>query len=184
MSEDRDAGPVRRLVRHTVPGAARVRFRAALLNSPILFRPFCAIDPKLRDRRVTPQTDLVIEGFPRSANTYARVAFEHANGRGWRVSSHLHSPQSIVTAVRIGLPTILLIRQPDEVLASARHLHSSIRAIDVVTDYVRFYERVLPFVDRVVVADFGEVTEDFGGVLTRCNASFGTSFNPYTPDES
>jgi hypothetical protein len=181
-TEDRDAGPVRRVLRRAIPGELRARGRSALLNSPVTFGAYCALDPKLRHRRVSRRTHLVLDGFPRSANTYARLAFEHVNGTEWRVSSHLHSPQSIITAVRLGLPTILLVRRPHEVLASTAHLHADLGPLKVITDYVRFHESVLPYVDDVLVADFAAVTSDFGAVLERCNARFGTTFLRYTPD--
>ena len=45
--------------------------------------------------------------------------------------------------------------------------------------YLSYYRRVLPLVDRIVLADFTEVISDFGAVIERCNEKFGTSFVRY-----
>lgn len=114
----RRPGPARRLLRSLVSEEAREGARDRVLDTPGLFAVATMVDPRLRPRRVSRSTDLVIEGFPRSANTYALVAFEHANGTAHRVSSHLHTPESVRRAVRLRLPVVLLVRDPAEVLVS------------------------------------------------------------------
>src|SRR5690348_1788018 len=58
-----------------------------------------------------PDTDLVIEGFPGSGNSYFRAWVHFANG--WaHVTSHQHSPAVIRRAIADGRPTIVLARDP------------------------------------------------------------------------
>src|SRR5207249_3563902 len=45
--------------------------------------------------------------------------------------------------------------------------------------WVKFYETVVPVRDRVVTADFVEVTTDFGEVIRSVNRRFGTDFGEF-----
>jgi hypothetical protein len=64
-----------------------------------------------------------------------------------------------------------LVREPDVALR------------DALIAYTRFYRRLLHCRDRMVVADFGEVTTDFGAVTRRINDRFGTAFAEFEPTE-
>ncbi len=166
-----------------VPLGARERFRWRLLRIPGLAEAYIAADPRLRDYRITRRTDLVIDGYPRSGNTYALMAFVVANGPGLQVSSHLHTPRTIERAVGLGVPAIVLIRDPRAVFGSALQYNPEADARRSIADYTAFYRRVLPLADRVVVADFPDVVGDFGAVIERCNLTFGTDFVPYEKTE-
>jgi uncharacterized protein YozE (UPF0346 family) len=45
--------------------------------------------------------------------------------------------------------------------------------------YVSFYEKVAEYRHAFVVGLFDEVTQDYGAVLERVNAKFGTRFSPF-----
>jgi hypothetical protein len=137
------------------------------------------LDPRTRSRRVTRKTDIVIDGMARSANSYAHVAFLLTNGESLNVSHHLHTPRVIERGVRFGIPTVVLIRDPRAVLASVIQYDKDGSAEQFLDAYLSYYRPVEPLLDRVVLADFTEVIADFGGVVDRCNATFGTSFARY-----
>ena len=50
--------------------------------------------------------------------------------------------------------------------------------------WTRFYARLLPYRDRMVVGEFGRVTSDLGSLIEEMNARFGTAFTPFvhTPE--
>jgi hypothetical protein len=151
-------------------------------------------------RIVSPGHDLVIEGFPRSANSFAVSAFMFANGwRDPRVATHVHSPAQVLLAARWGIPTIVLIRPPEDAVAGwmayaiqrgtadgramgPRRKAAWIRAQTL--RYARFYEAVERLGDRLVLAHFSEATRDFGAVIARLNERFGCDFEPFahTPE--
>lgn len=122
----------------------------------------------------------MVDGFPRSANTFVTCAFQVANGVDVPLSHHLHSPGQIAWAVDHGVPVLLLVREPDEVVLS-----EGVRAerdwdlTEVLGWYAGFHERLEPFRHGIEVADFREVTTDLGAVIDRVNARFGTSFRRY-----
>ncbi|HUC37230.1 MAG TPA: hypothetical protein VMR97_08915 [Acidimicrobiales bacterium] len=147
------------------------------------------IDGTLRDQlvrkryplMVTSETELVIEGFPRSANTYAFTAFWVSNGRDFPVAKPNHSARNVLVGVRRAVPVILLVRRPLDSVASQLIYRPALTARSVLSAYIRFHERVLPVVDRVVLAPFDSVVEDFGAVVREVNDRFGTSFVAYEP---
>lgn len=128
-----------------------------------------------------PGTAVVIEGFLRSGNTFSVAAFAVANGDDLHVGRHLHGAQHVVRAVRLGLPTVVLIRRPRDAVLSYLVRRPTLTPYDGLVEYLGFYRTAWPVRDGFVVALFDDVVEDFGTVLTRTNKRFGTSFVPYEP---
>jgi hypothetical protein len=170
----------------------RLRARSLIGQYPALYLPFARwkrrrqlqharkwgippekMGPVFRD------TDAIIEGFPRSANTFAATAFELAQTRPVRVARHLHVPSQIIAGARLGIPTIVLVRDPEEAVLSLSLWTPHVTLEDGLRDYIRFYRRILPYRDRFVVATFEEVSTDFGVVIRRLNERFGSTFQEF-----
>lgn len=167
---------------------ARFYVRQAVRHLPRLYlpvsrvrrRPYMLIRgrPMVHTGVVGDGTEVVIEGYPRCGNTFAVVAFQLAQGKTVEAAHHLHAEAQIVGAVRAGLPTVLLIRDPEQaVVSNARSFGYPLRT--ALRDYVVFYRRVLPHHEGFVVADFHDVTTDFGAVIDRVNSRFGTDFESF-----
>jgi hypothetical protein len=124
-------------------------------------------------------TDAVIEGFPRSANTFAATAFELAQPRPVRVARHLHVPSQVIAGAKLGIPTLVLVRDPEEAVLSLSLRTPHITLKEGLKEYVRFYRCILPYRDRFLVARFEEVSTDFGEVIRRLNEQFGTTFEEF-----
>ena len=124
-------------------------------------------------------SDIVIEGFPRSANTFAYAAFVSAQPESIRAAGRVHAPAQIIAAARWGIPAIVLVRHPDDAVPSflIRHPHLGVR--QAMRGWLRFYVPLLGYLDRVVVAPFDRVTTDFGAVIRQVNDRFGTTFAPF-----
>jgi hypothetical protein len=129
-------------------------------------------------------TALVIEGFPRSGNTFSVAAFQIANGRQLHLGRHLHGAPHLLRAKRHGTPAIALVRAPADAVASYLVRRAGLRAEDALVEYLDFYRTAWPARDAFVVGLFDEVTSDFGTVIDRVNERFGSSFARYeaTPD--
>ena len=149
---------------------------------PAAFYGLYRLARKDRARVVTPETQLVIEGFPRSANSFARVAFNRAQKGGVRIATGLHVPAQVIRAARWRIPTLVLIRSPrDAVLSFA--IRDPISVEQALRYYLAFYETVEGYGDSYVLGTFEEVTEDFGRIIRRINERFGTSFSPFHHNE-
>jgi hypothetical protein len=160
--------------------AYRVRY---LINAyPLVYRPLGRIRHRDRDDwSVKRDTELAIEGFGRSGSTFAVDAFELAQSRPVRLAHHTHAAAQVITAAKWKIPTMLIVRQPGQVVPS----HMARRDIGPrppLIAWIRFHERVLPYRDGFVVAPFEEMTTDLGAVIRRVNQRFGTSFGVFDND--
>jgi hypothetical protein len=133
-------------------------------------------------RAVTPDTKLVIEGFPRSGNSFARRAFIMAGNEKERIAHHLHVPAQVVRAARWRIPTLVLIRKPRDAVLSLV-IRDPISVDQALRYYLSFYETAEKYRDAYVLGLFEEVTEDFGRVIQRINDKFGTTFSLFNHDE-
>jgi hypothetical protein len=143
---------------------------------PRLFHTLYASRRWSRIRAVNRTTQLVIEGYPRSANTFAEVAFRQAQRDSVRIAHHLHAPAQIIRAAQWQIPTIVLIREPTDAVLSYVVRHPQISVSHALRAYISFYRTVARFRSAYVVGTFREVTEDYGAVIQRVNAKFGTHF--------
>jgi hypothetical protein len=136
-------------------------------------------------RVIGPDTEAVIDGYTRSASTFAVYAFQVAQPTPVRLAHHLHAPAQLMAAARRGLPTLMVIREPRGALLSQLVREPDVDLLDALYAYRRFHTSLMPYRDAFVVADFREVTADFGAVVRRLNAKFGTSFGVFgnTPEE-
>ncbi len=129
------------------------------------------------DRRaVTRVSEIVIEGAPRSANTFAVEAFRYSQRRPVKMAHHFHAAGQLLLAERWGIPAIVLIRRPEDTVASQLVYAPTARPEDCLREYTSFYSRLFSRRHAFVIARFEEVTSDFGGVIERVNAKFGTGF--------
>jgi hypothetical protein len=158
--------------------AARFAIYSRLARSERLFPMYAAAHPTLRPLRVTAHTQVVIEGFPRSANTYAVVSFELANP-GVVVAHHTHSPVMLRRAVDRGLPVALLVRDPRAAATSLCLRYSGLSVRQALLQYLRFYRAAHALREGLVAVDFSQAVDDMGGVIERVNHRYRTSFVPY-----
>jgi hypothetical protein len=154
---------------------------------PAVFFPLYRLLRTRKDlsRAVTPDKQVVIEGFPRSGNSFARRAFIMAQNETFDVVSiahHLHVPAQVVRAAQWRIPTLVLIRRPRDAVLSLV-IRDPISVDQALRYYISFYETAEKYRDAYVLGLFEEVTEDFGEVIERINDKFGTTFSMFSHDE-
>jgi hypothetical protein len=168
--------------RVTLARRARHRLRARFSESPALYLPFARHKyPGPSPEVIGPATELVIDGYTRCASTFAVYALQLAQPVPVRLAHHLHAPAQLVAAARAGVPALAVIREPEEAILSQLVREPDVALRDALVAYTRFYRRLLPCRDGMVVADFDEVTKDFGAVTRRVNDRFGTTFAEFEP---
>jgi len=146
---------------------------------------YVAIAGRIRhtDEAIRLGTDVVIDGFPRCANTFATIAFQLAQREPVRIAHHLHAPAHLAAAADTKIPGILLIREPIGAVSSEAIREQPIRVGTVLSAYGRFYEHVLPYLDRLTVGEFSVVTTGFGRVIDALNERCGTAFDRFDHGE-
>lgn len=155
------------------------RLQRFLGRYPGVYFPLYKLFGRKKYLAVANDTEIVIEGFPRSANTFAVVAFKHAQERPIKIAHHLHVPAQIFRAAKLDIPTVVLLRDPVSAVASlaVREPHINLEA--ALQDYVDFHRLISPMQDHFVIARFETVISDFGKVILSINQRFGTSFSEF-----
>jgi hypothetical protein len=120
-------------------------------------------------------TQILIDGYTRSASTFAVVAFQLAQPSPVRVARHLHAPAHLIAAANHHLPNITCVRPPEPTVLS-QAIRENVPIPLAIWSYARFYERIYPYRESLLIAKFDEVTNDFGAVIERVNNRFATNF--------
>lgn len=128
---------------------------------------------------VDANTAILIEGFPRSANSFSVAAFDYAQPGHPRIAHHLHAPAHVDEAMRLGVPAIVLIRDPDDAVIELSIARPHVTLRQSLRTYLVFYGSLLGKREGFVVAPFPQVTTDFGAVIREVNLRFGTSFGEF-----
>ncbi len=127
-------------------------------------------------RPLSDRTNLVIEGFPRSANTYTAIAFYMVQVVPPRSVDHTHAVCTVRGAVARGIPVVLLYRHPDDACLSLVIREPQFTLAEAYRYYHHFYQQVLPDAPGCVLAAFPDVTRDMDTVIARVNWRYGTAF--------
>lgn len=135
------------------------------------------------DMAVNRDTQLVIEGFPRTGNTFAVTAFQSAQPGPVNVAHHLHAQAQIIRAAHWRVPCLTLVRTPVDAVLSMRIRLPQFSTAQALRYYASFYETATRYRDSYVLGRFEEVTTNFGRVIERVNAKFGTGFTPFEHTE-
>src|SRR5438874_8416960 len=141
----------------TVPAPAGVPRRVATrllyeLKLAASARPALAMPAaRLRGHGVlvsSPGVEVLIEGYPRSANSFTVAAFARAQGwpgsGGGRIAHHTHAPAHVLEAIRRGIPAIVLLRDPADAVPEFVLVKPDLCLPQALRGYVRFNEPLVP----------------------------------------
>ena len=169
--------PLVRRIRH--------RLRTHATEYPAMYLPFARHKyPGPSPKVIGARTELVIDGYTRCASTFAVYALQLSQPTPIRVAHHLHAPAQLIEAVRMRVPALALIREPRGAILSQLIREPGVAMADALVAYSRFYTCLLPYRHALVIGEFEQVTNDFGGVVRRLNARFGTSFAEWEHTEA
>lgn len=102
-------------------------------------------------------TDLLIDGFPRSGNSYLVSWIGRANPQ-LRIASHMHSIAHVHAAVRRRVPTVVVVRRPEEAIASLAVYAPQSPLERHIARYRRFHRGMRKLADAVLISPFPVTT--------------------------
>jgi hypothetical protein len=134
---------------------------------------------------VDSRTDLVVESYPRCASSFAIAALRLAQEpRSLRVAHHTHASGHVIAGIRLGVPALVLIREPEGAVVSSRIRHPARTYADLLRGFCAFYEPLVPHRGDLVVGTFDEVIGgELGAITRRLNARFGTTYAEFEPTQ-
>lgn len=129
---------------------------------------------------LTRTTDLVVEGFPRSGNSFAEAAILCSQApKLIRIAHHSHSAGQVLLALQRSLPILLLFREPiDAVTSLIERSDGDLTAEIGLDEYVRFYTPLINHQERILFASFDEVTLAFNQVISKLNTMYKLELRP------
>lgn len=127
-------------------------------------------------------TDIVIDGFPRCANTYATYAFDLIQPAKLNIAHHVHKISQFLVAEKYDIPCILLIRNPIDCITSLLIGWPRFNPETLFKAYYILYNG-LKDSNSFVLADFENVLNDYGKVIEQVNSKFGTRFKLYCKND-
>jgi len=158
--------------------------RERLGDDPALLPIVLRATPLGVSRQLTDRTNLVIEGFPRSGNTFAYFAVRHAAAEEPRVlmvSSHVHTPSAVKAATARRIPTVVVIRNPLDAVTSLLIAAPHVPFDRAILEWSHHHREIWPYRDRFLTATFEHVTADMGSVTDRLGSVFGINLPRYQP---
>lgn len=119
----------------------------------------------------SPESDLVIEGYPRSGNTFIHdmISVLTEGGKRLRIAHHTHAVENLELASLYGVPACVLIRRPEDAILSY-HIYSGYPIEECARRYEAFYSSAVDLSGPVVVAGFDRIVGDFGAVVEKLNS--------------
>jgi hypothetical protein len=135
-----------------------------------------------RDCYTTANTDIVIDGFPRCANTYATYAFDLAQTRKVRIAHHIHRQSQFLVARKYNIPGILLIRKPLNCISSLLIRQPKYDPVILFKEYYFLYNS-LKDAGNFVVGDFENVLNNYGNIIRKVNEKFNRNFDGYIKND-
>ncbi len=145
--------------------AAESGARRAIATSPWLYCRIARSKPGRNRHVVGRGSDLLVESFPRSGTTFlvAALAFVAPEVE---VASHVHHPAHVRLALRYGVPSVVLIREPVDTCTSLAIFRGGGEPRELLEAWSDFYEALEPLAGLRFVT-FADLTTDPGGTVAR-----------------
>jgi hypothetical protein len=168
-------------VSSTLLSSSQYVARSLAVAQPRVFR--LVSRSRAGEDRIDQHTQVVIDGFQRSGNTFAYTAFDLAQDGEVTIAHHSHSAGLIRLAAASRIPTIVTLRNPRDVVVSHAQYYPEIAPWAALLSYVAFYQACRRVRSSVVVATFDDIIGDMGSVIRTTNERFGTDFRLFAHTE-
>lgn len=117
-------------------------------------------------------TRLVVEGYPRSGNSFTVDMLAVCGGSRLRreeMAHHTHEIENLLLADACGIPKMILIREPEDAILS--YMIFSGRPVAACAErYARFYRCARNLLSNAIIVHFRDAIADFRTVACRLNA--------------
>lgn len=149
----------------------RIFLKRIILNNMVLYWLWFYLVRKRKGLEATffqRDTDVYIDGYPRSGNTFIIYLINRVLPE-LNVIHHLHAVAPIKIALLLGIPTLIIVRDPMECISSKYLKHFSMRGIkfspeindkllnEFISGYLNYYSFVLKNRKRISLICFSEL---------------------------
>ena len=150
----------------------KTKFYISKIN--FLFYIIFKIFRKNDNRIVTNKTHLVIEGYPRSANTYCYSIFKTLD-TNLNIASHIHLPVNINLGLNKKIPCIAIIRDPIDCITSYM-IRENIEILHAINYYLFFHNNLDVNNNKLLIVKFSTIISNYEKVINKYNHLFNTKY--------
>lgn len=120
-------------------------------------------------RLVTRDTDLVVDGFPGSGNSFVSNCLRDS-AAGARLESHFHYTVQLKRALALGVPAVVIVRQPAAAWSSLKSKEPALFDWLIALRWILYHSYVRRHLATLHVFLFEDVTADLDLLRRSCSA--------------
>lgn len=135
------------------------------VQSEYLFRVY-RLRKSVKSRVANQQTDLCIEGFQRSGNSFLYMCLSLANP-DLSIAHHIHGTAHIQHALNLKKPVAVVVREPAECIASLLTWDDRLSVSLALNAYIDYYTKLHAKCDNILIIEFGNLVKDFNSVVDK-----------------
>lgn len=125
-----------------------------------------------RDSRVQKDSDLAIIGYPRCGNSFGTRVIQYLQPTNIKIASHHHFVAELKYALQLGVPSLLLVRDPLNAVSSLVVRNPEIKISHALRWYIWFYQEAYKCSKKCCVADYKEITKSPDVIIQKLNAMY------------
>ena len=124
-----------------------------------------------------PNSQIVIEGFPRCGNSFAEAAFRTVNGDKSKIAHHCHAAAQVLLALDWNIPSIVLFRNPVDAISSLVQRNGNQDAATMYCrDYESFYNALEVHIENLYPIRVQNFERYYPALMRSINRRHNTSF--------
>ena len=125
---------------------------------------------------VKENSDIVIEGFVRSSNTYFENNFRFSNP-SLKIAHHNHQISQLYFADKFNKTIVFLIRQPiDSIISAYIYWAKSTHPNKILIEWIKYHKNVINMNLDINVYSFSDVVTDYNSVISDLNKKTNSNF--------
>jgi hypothetical protein len=151
-------------------------------TSPTLYKLFFSnILPAFKNGLVAHKnTDIVIEGFPRSGNTFAAAYFalmQQKAGLNVKIAHHIHTIGQLKVTRKYNIPNIILLRNPEQSIKSLIIRHPEYNFHDACYIWKSYHKYLINNIRYFNIIEFEEFIKNPHDILSEVIRRESYKFN-------
>lgn len=121
--------------------------------------------------RVLPDTQLLVDAFPRCGNTFLYHLLRETQKPEIRIAHHMHSAGHLALGEQLGVPTVTILRKPQAACISYIIRNSKVTAKQSLLDYLYFHT-TLARLSGVLIIPFERLVKETDDVLRQISQQY------------
>ena len=130
-----------------------------------------------RKNNVTNRSNICIEGYPRSANSWFNRYFKRSNPNS-NIAHHIHLLSQVVKALKYNIPTVVLIRNPLDCISSLHVFNNGETSLNLeIIEYITYYTHINKIKGKLVLVKFETAIQNPHRAVQAINDKYNLLFN-------